>query len=455
MKTSINYKLVLLIMFGVTSCKMPTQEYTILSGKIINHIDDHLYIINMLTNQIDTIQLSDDGSFNQTFNSQESMHLIKHGKMFRRIYFGNGKNLGFTLDMKSSNRPNFTGGWATVNHYYLDIARKKNGMIGEKTSNYKLSEAAFKEKMLRVEKEMLKLLDANKNLSQEFKSKESRNISYFFLAGFYAYKRFNSDTTTIDQVLPKGFDLNNAKDYFYSDAYRGMLESYHSQQAKSISQSENLSDDIALLTSLSRIQNDSIKNYMLYNRAKKSLSRTDDLDLYYNTYKRFSTNENQKQEIKEKYLKLKTTIASGRPSPKFYDYENYSGGKTSLSDLRGKYLYIDVWATWCAPCKKEIPFLNALEKNYHDKNIEFVSISIDKLSDRDKWFKMINDKQMGGVQLLADNAWQSQFVKDYQINSIPRFILLDPEGIILTANAPRPSDDKRIKKLLDSLLITG
>ena len=118
----------------------------------------------------------------------------------------------------------------------------------------------------------------------------------------------------------------------------------------------------------------------------------------------------------------------------------------ALDDLAGQYVYIDVWATWCGPCKAEIPHLKEVEHKYQDKNIAFVSISIDDPKSEDKWRSMIADKELGGTQLMADNAWQSQFVQDYRINGIPRFILVDPEGKIVTADAPRPSDKKLSEK---------
>ncbi|WP_418603522.1 TlpA family protein disulfide reductase [Hwangdonia sp.] len=149
---------------------------------------------------------------------------------------------------------------------------------------------------------------------------------------------------------------------------------------------------------------------------------------------------------------MATVLAKGKLSPKFTHYENYAGGTTSLDDLKGKYVYIDVWATWCGPCKAEIPFLKKVEKAYHNKNIEFVSISVDVAQNRDKWKQMIADKELGGIQLLADNNFKSQFVDDYAIRGIPRFILIDPQGHIVSANAPRPSSDKLID-LFNSLKI--
>lgn len=141
---------------------------------------------------------------------------------------------------------------------------------------------------------------------------------------------------------------------------------------------------------------------------------------------------------------------NGTVSPSF-KYENHKGGFTSLEDLKGKYVYIDVWATWCGPCRQEIPFLQKTEEAYHGKNIEFVSISVDEQKNHEKWKQFVKDKNLGGIQLLADKDWQSDFVQGYKINGIPRFILISPEGKIVNADAPRPSSPELVT-LLDSLV---
>jgi thiol-disulfide isomerase/thioredoxin len=142
--------------------------------------------------------------------------------------------------------------------------------------------------------------------------------------------------------------------------------------------------------------------------------------------------------------------AEGTLSPGF-DYENHKGGKTKLEDLRGKYVYIDVWATWCGPCRAEIPHLKKVEEKYHDKNIEFVSISVDTDKDHEKWQKFVVDKELGGIQLFADKNWNSDFIKAFGIDSIPRFLLIGPDGKVVKADAARPSSPQLIA-LLDSLL---
>jgi thiol-disulfide isomerase/thioredoxin len=134
-----------------------------------------------------------------------------------------------------------------------------------------------------------------------------------------------------------------------------------------------------------------------------------------------------------------------------FDYENAAGGKTTLESLKGKYVYIDVWATWCGPCRAEIPSLKKIEEKFHNKNIEFVSISLDTDKDHEKWKTFVKEKELGGIQLFADKNWLSDFIKSFNINSIPRFILIDPAGTVVDADAARPSDPK-LEKQLSSLL---
>ena len=156
---------------------------------------------------------------------------------------------------------------------------------------------------------------------------------------------------------------------------------------------------------------------------------------------------------------IREQFPKGSPSPEFNGYENFKGGTTSLKDLKGKYVYVDVWATWCGPCKVEIPYLKKLEKDFHDKDIAFVSISID--DDRRHngswekahaaWKKFVEEKELTGIQIYAPEGWESDFIKDYKIKGIPRFILIDKDGNVVVPNALRPSNPK-LKEMLETLI---
>jgi thiol-disulfide isomerase/thioredoxin len=158
---------------------------------------------------------------------------------------------------------------------------------------------------------------------------------------------------------------------------------------------------------------------------------------------------------------MREEFPKGSPSPIFDGYENFKGGTTSLADLKGKYVYVDVWATWCGPCKVEIPYLKELEAEYHDKNIAFVSMSIDDAkrhkgsweNAHEAWKKFVEEKELTGIQIMAPNGWESDFVKGFRVGNtgIPRFILIDPNGNVVDPSAPRPSNP-RLKEMLETLM---
>ena len=158
-------------------------------------------------------------------------------------------------------------------------------------------------------------------------------------------------------------------------------------------------------------------------------------------------------------ISVREQFPAGSPSPIFENYENFKGGTTSLADLRGKYVYVDVWATWCGPCIAEIPSIKKLEAQYRDKNIQFLSISIDDAMRsgggelevaKNKWRTMVEKESLVGIHLFSDKNWESDFIKNYNIQGIPRFILIDPNGNVVDANAPRPSS-KKLVEMFDSL----
>jgi thiol-disulfide isomerase/thioredoxin len=140
-------------------------------------------------------------------------------------------------------------------------------------------------------------------------------------------------------------------------------------------------------------------------------------------------------------------LKKGNKAPDFSNYENYNGNTSSLSDFRGKYVYIDIWATWCRPCIAQFPYLKKLEKEFQYKNISFVSISTDddRRSNgswekaRDKWITMVRKRNLSGYQLWAGKD-DARFSREYMITSIPRFILIDPEGNLIDSNAKSPAD---------------
>lgn len=161
-------------------------------------------------------------------------------------------------------------------------------------------------------------------------------------------------------------------------------------------------------------------------------------------------NKNPEIQKKNKELAAKfKTVGPGREAPDF-ELIDADGNKKMLSDLRGKVLYIDVWATWCGPCLQELPPLAKLWEKYKDNpNIEFVSISVDESVDEWK-AKLETDKPLW-KSYRVEGGLNGLMKKLYYISGIPRFMLIDKDGKIINVNAPRPSNPT-IEMVLDRYL---
>lgn len=155
--------------------------------------------------------------------------------------------------------------------------------------------------------------------------------------------------------------------------------------------------------------------------------------------------------VRDKY-KDREGMLDGSPAPNVI-LQDTAGVHKTFADYAGKYIYIDFWATWCGPCIQEIPHLQALEHDYADKPVLFVSISMDRERDRQKWIDFVHDRKLQGEQVWLDAANNKQISEAFYITQIPRFVLLDQQGRIVDANAPRPSD-KQVRILLDKVLQT-
>jgi thiol-disulfide isomerase/thioredoxin len=124
----------------------------------------------------------------------------------------------------------------------------------------------------------------------------------------------------------------------------------------------------------------------------------------------------------------------------------------NVEELKNKFLFIDIWASWCIPCRSEFTHNKAISKLFSKyKNIEKVYISIDE--NTDNWEKAINSLKLSGYHLLASPRMLDYLKKEiYQLNriSVPQYILMDDKGNILNKNMPRPSNIDTLEKELNS-----
>ena len=105
-----------------------------------------------------------------------------------------------------------------------------------------------------------------------------------------------------------------------------------------------------------------------------------------------------------------------------------------------------MWASWCAPCRKEIPHLKKLEEELQNDNVVFVSISIDK--DEAAWKKSIVEHDLHGHQFIDS---ENKLGSALNVRGIPFFVIYDKEGRLYMHNAPRPSSGTPLKEILEGL----
>ncbi len=172
----------------------------------------------------------------------------------------------------------------------------------------------------------------------------------------------------------------------------------------------------------------------------------DDIDKFWAPYKKIGDSEIvQAYDYKIESMK-NTKTGTIAPDNEFTDID---GKLHHFSDYKGKLLYVDFWATWCGPCKAEIPHLAKLVEHYKDNlKIQFISVSVD--ANAEAWKKMITTDRPAWPQFIANKEQNEKISKDWGIAAIPRFIMINPDGTINSADALRPSDESLIP-LLDKL----
>lgn len=452
MKIQIKNKILLIILH--LSVLGFSQQKINISGKITDSKIKNIVIEG--TEFKDSIKIKPNLTFNDSL-------LIPYKGIYKLLYKNQKfdlyltKNSNLEVDLKDSTIA-FTGVGAYENNYLaskkllfepLKIKPKKGidiiiEQIGKNNNknNVKLQE----------------LLQNTKNLDSTFIQLENRNL-YFNQKLIFKnkmlflnkYSTFNPSDSLINiaQLKDSIFSFDNEADFLFSDNYKGYLSSVLKDSVEVKNLKKERFKGKFYIEKIKKLNSNYIKNYSL--KLIHSDFNADNIyvDTLFVDYLQLCTNLKQREFITKKYNKLKATIPGSAMQD--FAFENYNGGKTKLSDLKGKYVYISIWASWCGPCLNELNDLNKKVDFYKDKNIKFLTISIDKKREYTDWRKTVARNKLKSINLYANNELESDFVKNFDFSKLERYIIIDPEGKIILSDAPSPSDVE-LDKILDSHL---
>ncbi|WP_313113547.1 TlpA family protein disulfide reductase [Aequorivita sediminis] len=452
----LSWIVIVLLIISCNTEEKPT--YTIINGTVTNNTGETAFVRG---NGFESrVPISETGSFVDTLDiKKDGFYELYVGRERTEIYLEKGKNLSVTLNAEEFDESlKYSGDLADINNFLAAkyLWNEQNVDLKELFSK---DEKAFLKQIDENQKSLDSLFSESKIANDNFKKNladEDRYARAIMIENYKSGHRHFSGNQEFEVSKEFYNELNdiNFKDtlaFRNSTAYQNLLQVHYNRLvSEEASQNTDANETILFLNKINEaLPNGYAKDRMMSSYLQFGLKADEGLEEAYNIYKNSNPNPENLAKLTEQYNKLRE-ITKGKPSPTF-NYENYKGGTTSLESLRGKYVYVDVWATWCGPCLREIPFLKEVENDYKGKNIQFVSISIDEPKDYDKWKNMVAEKELVGIQLMADNNWKSKFVEDYAILGIPRFILIDTEGNIVSADAPRPSDPE-LRQMFDELI---
>lgn len=433
---------------------MAKSGKVVITGTIQNTTVNTIVIRDLNNQKITSTELDDKGSFKTTFKIEyDGYYSLDYDRNSSYLYLYPKDEIHIIVDANQfGNTLTFKGKGSIRNNYLANKARDQAKITKDLQAFYQVSQSEYLQNIANLKATHEASLTTY-DVEEFFKNAEKKSLEYSRLLSiqnyktsykFYLGEEISPSEDFYDPI--NSINLENEEQYQKQPYYRYLVNSIWNDR---IAAAKDVDE---MLTVLRQVSSQTVLISLVNGFYSKISSNEDRAKDYLNLIKRVTTHQPFIDAAEKRYEELISAkgLSSGDLSPEF-SYETVEGTTVSLSDLKGKYVYIDVWATWCGPCIKQIPYLKELEELYQDKNIVFVSISVDKETAKNKWRKMVKEKELGGLQLFADKSFDSEFMNAYAVNSIPRFILIDPEGKIINPEAPRPSFQKTTK-LLNNIL---
>lgn len=316
--------------------------------------------------------------------------------------------------------------------------------------------------------------------SKAFAQYAEDNIRYHYVYQLFAYPiiRGNSDQKNMRvQPLPAVMldavneDMINRPELLNLEAYRNFLKYYIIYKASESNDfqkftSINTSVSLKYKTAQDYLSDEPLLYFMsehLLEYGEKMLPSTlrrihSDLEAAdQQTHYAQLVAQRCRERLAAEDPKDETAVASTEPVPAKKNTDalliDMKGKEVKLSDFEGKVVYIDFWASWCGPCRAQFPFAKQLHHRFTKKELEkivFLYVNIDNTEE--KWKEALEKLEIEGFHAFSAGGWNSKAAKHFQLNSIPRYMIMDKKGKFVDINAPRPQQADEVYQMLKNLL---
>lgn len=273
---------------------------------------------------------------------------------------------------------------------------------------------------------------------------------YLSLRGFFdrraAISMINFRLRGTDQKIPEAINegmptaetiVNNPAAKFFPQEIAALVKQEIATGNSLTERIAKLKTNVADTALVATIENQFINSFVSSYNFEKGV------DYAFSVLDSVAANHPKYDEWKSR-LQLRSASMPGAPTPDI-EILDADGNPHKLSEFKGKYIYVDFWASWCGPCNREIPFMKDLEKTLNNDMVTFVGISIDE--DANAWKEAMKRHGLTENQYLGNSKLSDML----SIQSIPRYVLYDKEGKLIDINAPRPSSGDEIRSILKNL----